>query len=287
MTPMSNHSFRILGPDRPQRPVILSVPHAGRDYSDQLTAVLRSAPSRLTSLEDRYADALIDLAVVASAGSAIVSTAPRVWIDLNRDEMDLDPALFSGPVRHNPMPSAKTRGGLGLIPAHTAQLGALWRRTFSPQELEQRLSHHRAYHHWIDAALTVAADDFGEAVLLDVHSMPSLKSRMRHDAPDIVIGDLYRRSSHSRFSDIAAGIAERHGLRVALNSPYPGNYMLSRHGAPREGRHALQLEIDRSLYLNSLGTEVGAGIGAIQRLLSDLVTALNAEIGFGLAVAAE
>ncbi len=284
----SNEAFDCVGPSPLTSPVILSVPHAGRDYPVDLGQQLRGPLDQLIALEDRHADALIKTAV-ARGTSGIIARAPRLLIDLNRDERDVDPAMFGGPVPHENRISAKARGGLGLIPRRTATAGDIWRNRLTPAELDHRIaSIHRPYHAKLSDMLAQAHAAFGVAILIDIHSMPPLPELNPGDAPDIVIGDLFGRSAHGSFTEIAAASARRQSLRVAINTPYPGNYILNRHSTPTRGIHALQIEVDRRLYLDETLQNLGAGLARMQGVIDVFVEALCAANGhFGYAIAAE
>ncbi len=281
-------AFSCVGPLPVASPVILSVPHAGRDYPPDLAQYLRGHVAQLIALEDRYADALIETAI-AGGSSGVIARAPRLMIDLNRDERDVDPNMFDGPVLHDNRISAKARGGLGLIPRRTAAAGEIWKGKLSKDDLYHRIATiHRPYHTQLSAMLAQARAAFGVAILLDIHSMPPLPEQNPGDAPDIVLGDLFGRSAHGSFTEIAAATARRHGLRIAINTPYPGNYILNRHSDPARGIHALQIEVDRRLYLDSNLGSLGAGLGQIQSIITAIADALAASAGYyGYALAAE
>jgi N-formylglutamate amidohydrolase len=276
--------FDLHGPATPVHPVILSVPHAGRDYSDQYglaetKKLIKPSVHRLAILEDRHADLLIGDAVRAGA-SALVARAPRLIIDLNRSETDLDPGMVDGPIVGDTPLSAKARGGLGLIPRRTSTLGELWTRKLEAAEVHARIETlHRPYHTTLAAMLRGARTQFGAAVLLDIHSMPPLRAEHSQRPTQIVIGDRYGRSAQSRFTEAAADAARALGYVVAVNAPYPGNYILERHGQPPNSVHALQIEIDRSLYLDTWMIEPSRGLAATQRLVQTVVDALAREAG--------
>jgi N-formylglutamate amidohydrolase len=261
------------------RPVLVSVPHAGRDYPEAIFANLRLAPDALVRLEDRYADLLIR-DVMAAKMPAIVAHRARAWIDLNRDERDIDAEMVDGlDSSASPAPSAKQRGGLGLIPRRLSGVGDIWRGRISAQDVAGRIaSFHQPYHQAVSVTLAKMRDQFGAAILLDIHSMPPVHPRFGEAAPQIVIGDLFGRSAGSRFSELLQERIKQHGINVALNYPYAGDHILHKHGDVRHNIHAIQLEIDRSLYLDDLLREPGAGLPKITRLVSELVQMLTDEL---------
>ena len=286
---MKNPPFVRLGPAKSGQPLLVSVPHAGRDYPPGFALLSRLPVARLKPLEDRFADLLVENAV--SAGhAALVAHTPRAWIDLNRDEREFDPGLVSTNGRVVPITSAKVRGGLGIVPRRVVRGGDIWRGELSADAFEERLVDvHRPWHAAIGAQLDALLGQFGIAILVDLHSMPPIPSRQDGLAsPQIVIGDLFGRSARGQFSRLALAIAERHGFRVALNAPYAGGHILERHGRPAHGVHALQIEIDRSLYLDTLLDQPGNGLQRCRVFVADLADALAEEArGMPQAEAAE
>ena len=283
-------AFTLYNMDIPSIPIMLSVPHAGRDYPPELMANLRVAPFELLRLEDRYADRLIQ-PVIASGCAAIVAHRARAWIDLNRAETDIDIGMVSGAdACLNNAPSAKARGGLGLFPRRLQACGELWRRPMERADVEQRIQHvHLPYHRAVHEMLSAMRAHFGVAILLDVHSMPPLPTGAEASVPtQIVVGDRFGRSAASVYAEVVIGRARAAGLKVALNTPYSGDYILQRHGIPDRGIHALQLEVDRSLYLDSNLREPNTGLktmaGFVQSVVSDLA---DQALGISFAQAAE
>ena len=267
MTP----SFRLIGAPVPESPVVLSVPHAGRDYPSDLRRALRAPLASLAALEDRHVDAI----ALGARGeeTLLLQTAPRAWIDLNRAEHERDPLLDEGACG-SAAPSAKVRAGIGLVPRRTASAGELWRGRLSAAEVEARIvADHRPYHDMLADLLATARARFGCAVLLDVHSMPPIAGGRAR----LVIGDRFGRAAGGRFVQrVEAEVAES-GLHHALNTPYAGGHILERHGRPHDGVHAIQLEIDRALYLDRRLDAPGPGAPAVTRLLRAIIDALADE----------
>lgn len=262
------------GPLSPDCPVILSVPHAGRLLPKAVDRLCRPPLHRLASLEDRHADLLIGHAVRAGH-SALVARTPRLWIDLNRAETDLDPGLFDHPVTITQAVSIKARGGLGLIPRRTPTLGELWTQPITATDLAQRIEqHHRPYHNALEALVEATYARFGIAILLDIHSMPPLDQGRDTRPARVVIGDRFGRSAANWVADRAHEVVGDHGIQVAANTPYAGGYILERYGQPVRSIHALQIEVDRSLYLDSALDRPGAGLAAAQALICEIATEL-------------
>ncbi|MFL9840624.1 N-formylglutamate amidohydrolase [Sphingomonas sp. ST-64] len=264
--------FDLHGPESPASPVVLSVPHAGRDYPLPLRAALRAPASSLIALEDRHADTL----ALAARGieTLFVATRPRAWIDLNRAEHERDPRIDEGA---QSMPesaqSLKLRSGLGLVPRRAGGID-LWRRRFAAEEVRARIvQDHRPYHAALATALAAARARFGVAVLLDIHSMPPLAP----GAARVVIGDRFGRSSAARFVSRIEGVVHAAHIRSAVNTPYAGGHVLDRHGDPALNIHAIQIEFDRSLYLDRRRDGTGPGLEAAATLLRQMIDAVSDE----------
>jgi N-formylglutamate amidohydrolase len=280
-------SFDYHGADEPVSPVVLSVPHAGRDYPLALRAALRVPLAALVSLEDRYVDAL----ALAALGreTMLVQRPARAWIDLNRGERERDPGIDDGASRQAmPLQSAKLRGGLGLVPRRVPGVGEIWRRRLDGDEVAARIAmDHRPYHAKLATALDLARARFGKAILLDIHSMPSL-SPTPQGIVGIVFGDRFGRAASARFVHRLETEALATGIRTALNTPYAGGHILDTHGRPSAGVHAIQIEFDRALYLDAALDRPGDGLMPIANLLRRMIDAVADEaLAMPSAIAAE
>ncbi|MFM5948370.1 MAG: N-formylglutamate amidohydrolase [Novosphingobium sp.] len=263
-------------------PLLIAVPHAGRAYPGSLLERMRNPGFAALKLEDRYVDRLA-IEVARQTGAALlVAHAPRAMIDLNRDTQDVDWDMFA---RGRPdtvgsyTPGMRARTGLGLIPRRIPGLGELWKRRHETEELSARIETiHAPYHECLGAALAQLRERWGAALLLDLHSMPPLGYRGGPPAPEFVLGDRFGTSCHGALVGSCFGYFAEMRRGAAHNRPYAGGYVLERHAAPGEGVHALQLEIDRSSYLDSRLAEPGAGFAEMAELLCGLVRRLSAEV---------
>jgi N-formylglutamate amidohydrolase len=269
---MGTYPSPTVHPPRGSLPVLLSIPHAGRNYNASVIANAAQGRRSLETLEDPLVDRLAWRAIGAGLG-AVVQLVPRAVIDCNRDEHEVDPGAIAG---ISPAPvGPRARYGLGLIPSRTHRHGALWRRPIEPDELTRRVAEiHRPYHDALTVALDALLMRFGEVLLIDCHSMPS-----RHGQADIVIGDRHGSSAAGWITDEAARLVRQAGCSVALNDPYAGGAIVARHGRPKDGVHAIQLEIDRSTYLAHDGRSAGAGFDRMASLIEHL------SLGLGQALA--
>ena len=250
-------------------PVLLSVPHSGRDYAAALVDASRLGRTSLERLEDPLVDELVMGALDRGVG-AIIARAPRALIDINRGEDELDPRAVAG--RAGPAPTPRSRAGLGLLPTRLAALGELWRAPISEAELARRLGEvHRPYHAALEQELAELSAQWGEVLLIDCHSMPP---RPRGEA-NVVIGDRHGSSAAPWVGEAATRIAAQLGFSVARNSPFAGGHIVERHGDPARGVHAIQVEVDRSSYCLRDARTPGPGFGRVMRLFE----ALSEELG--------
>lgn len=272
----------------PVFPVLLAIPHAGRDYPVEVTGNLRLSPSALFRLEDRYVD-LLARAGISGGIPTIIAHRARAWIDLNREEGDVDPAMIDGWVDGSRLtPSRKQLGGLGLIPRRLSGQGEIWKSRIPVSDLHARIeNYHRPYHAQLDACLAELRHRFGFAILLDLHSMPPIVADDGRLPPQFVVGDIFGRSAAGPYSEIIISKIASAGFRVALNHPYSGDHILRRHGNIRRNIHAIQLEVDRSLYLDGNLAEPNGGEHYLSKLIHELLLALAGAQGSGLLEAAE
>ncbi|HEX7872376.1 MAG TPA: N-formylglutamate amidohydrolase [Sphingobium sp.] len=249
-------------------PVLIAVPHAGREYAADLVARSRVGLPGLQALEDRHADLLATQAI-AAGHPAIIARRGRAVLDLNRHEAEIDTASVAGIPHGVAMrASAKLRGGLGLVPHRYHSMGDLWQRRPSYAEVAERIRDiHMPYHGWIAEFLTATRAAHGAALLIDLHSMPPIRGQ---GAVDVVLGDRFGQSASPAVTRLAAEVVASHGFSVAINAPYAGGYTLERHGQPDRNVHALQVEMDRSLYLDAVLGEAGPGAARCMRMIADL-----------------
>jgi N-formylglutamate amidohydrolase len=264
-------------------PILIAVPHAGRNYPANLLGRMRlPEPSRLR-LEDRMAD-LVGEAVARQTGTGLlVAHAPRALIDLNRSTDDVDWEMVAGGApgfRSRMAAGRRARSGLGLVPRRLAGLGEIWRGRMTAADLEQRIDLvHCPYHQMLSDLLEKMRDRWGCALLIDLHSMPPLADEPDGEAgAQFVLGDRFGASCDGGLVRAALSGLSAAGVRVAHNRPYAGGYVLDRHGAPARGIHALQVEVCRSAYLDTALKSPGPGFAATVGVLAGLVRRLLAEL---------
>jgi len=265
-------------------PVLIAVPHAGRAYPPRLVERLRNPEFAALRLEDRYVDRLAHAVAAATGASLIVALAPRAMIDLNRatDDVDWDMIARSGgkpdAQKAEDPARARSRSGLGLIPRRLPGMGELWKRRHDRAELESVIAQvHEPYHAALSAILEGLHARWGAALMLDLHSMPPLTLRGGL-SPEFVIGDRFGASCCGTIvAEMFAWMGQNRRI-AAHNRPYAGGHGLDRHAAPKRNIHAVQLEIDRSSYLDARLAEPGEGFSEMVNLLVGLVQHLAGQV---------
>ena len=248
MTDM-DQTFDLIRPPHWRSGVIFASPHSGRVYPDWFLAESRLDPLLLRSSEDAFVDRLI---APALDHGAVLMTArvPRCVVDLNRGPDEIDPLVVSGvaPAALNP----RIMAGLGVIPRVVSQGRAIYDRPIPLAVAQQRIERlWHPYHRALAGLIDESVARFGGAILIDMHSMPrDALAHLPRPRPDLVLGD---RNGSSASPRITAGVAEAvtaEGFRLRRNSPFSGAYIAAAYGRPRENIHVVQLELDRSLYMD-------------------------------------
>lgn len=266
-------AYTLQMPESRSTSVIFASPHSGRDYSWSFMRRTVLDERAIRSSEDAFVDKLFAAAPQMGA-PLLAANAPRAFIDVNRSHDEVDPALIEGVKRggHNP----RVASGLGVIPRVVANGKAIYRGKLTRQEADARIRDvWKPYHDALTALLEGSHAEFGEAILIDCHSMPHEAieglSHPRGHRPDIVLGD--------RFGAAAGGdIVERietaflqAGLKVARNAPFAGAYVTQAYGRPSRRQHVLQIEIDRSLYMNERAVRPNGNFEAFRALLTGVI----------------
>lgn len=256
-------------------PVVVSVPHAGRIYPPEILAAARVGRAQLERLEDSWCDLIAARAVDAGA-TLIQASWARAVADLNRGEGQMAPGEVATPLRAQfSAPGRKERAGLGVVPTRLADCGPLWKQPIDGAALGWRLeSFHRPYHAALAGELARARERFGDAILVDLHSMPPIPAGQPGHGARIVIGDRFGGTAGEWLVDQAMASAARLGEPVSRNQPYAGGHIVRTHGRPGDGVHALQIEIDRSLYLSADRTPDSDRVATLAQWFAELVTDL-------------
>ena len=263
-------TFDLLEPTSPPVPFVFSAPHSGTTYPKSLLSRTRLDRLTLRRSEDTFVDELFD-GVTGLGAPLLRARFPRVFLDLNRDASEIDAAMFDAPP---PLPthpdSPRVASGLGVIARIVGEGQEIYGSRLPTTEAEDRIR--RFYHPYHDAlahVLEARVDAFGAAVLVDCHSMPS--GAIRHDTGDpnrvdIVLGDRYGTSCSGMLSEEFARLLREQGFTVGRNRPYAGGYITERYGRPPMV-HAIQIEINRALYMNESTYERNAGFDGLRAAL--------------------
>ena len=238
--------FRLERPVRQTAPFVFASPHSGRSYPDSLLARTRLDATTLRRSEDAFVDELFAGAVGLGA-PLLAAQFPRAFLDVNRSAAELDAGMFDGtlgvPVD---APSPRVAAGLGVIPRIVRDGAEIYRGKLKSGEADVRLEQlYRPYHRALAGLMAETRARFGVAVLIDCHSMPSALS-----VPDIVLGDRYGASATPALTAHAEAAFLREGFSVARNTPYAGGHSTVLYGRVASGCQALQVEINRALYLD-------------------------------------
>jgi N-formylglutamate amidohydrolase len=260
-------------------PLVFASPHSGRIYPDSLTEASSLDALSIRRSEDAFVDELIAPAF-ARGISGVLCRAARVYVDVNRDPWELDPEMFSDPLPDFARSQTpRVAAGLGSIARIVGEGREVYTRKLRFSEAEARIEAvHRPYHRALAALLAEARSQFGVAVLIDWHSMPSAaarsearRGRMR---PDMVLGDRHGAACGRSLTRTVKRGLEVAGYGVGQNVPYAGGWTTQTYGRPAEGLHALQVEIDRALYLDEAALTPSPGFGRLARNLDRLFEAL-------------
>ncbi len=272
--------FEIVEPDRLAGPLVLNSPHSGRVYPASFLSLSRLDPLTLRRSEDAFVDQLFQ-PCVALGFPLMLAHFPRAYLDVNREPYELDPRMFEGrlPAFANTR-SLRVAGGLGTIPRIVGEAHEIYAKRLPVDEAARRIDDlYKPYHGQLQLLLRRASRRFGISVLVDCHSMPSSahhNSREERTKADFVIGDRYGTSCAQYLVDAAEYELRRSGYAVQRNKPYAGGYITESYGNPGSGSHALQIEINRALYMDERLIVAGPNSAKVGRHLASMVEAVNA-----------
>jgi N-formylglutamate deformylase len=256
--------FRLDRPARQTVPFLFASPHSGRCYPASLLENTRLDATALRRSEDAFVDELF--AGVMELGAPLIAAQfPRAFLDVNRSSSELDAGMFSAalgiPVD---APSPRVAAGLGVIPRIVRDGAEIYRGKLDSREADARIRQlYQPYHQALSELMKETHIRFGVAVLVDCHSMPSALS-----VPDIVLGDRYGASAAPALTARAEAAFAREGFSVARNTPYAGGHTTVLHGKVASGCHALQIEVNRALYLDEEKIVKKAGFDTLRQRLT-------------------
>ncbi|WP_421857204.1 N-formylglutamate amidohydrolase [Oricola sp.] len=244
-------AFEVRKPADQRVPFVFNSPHSGRYYPERFLRMSRLDEVSIRRSEDYFVDELFSGAVPLGA-PLLMAHFPRAYLDVNREPYELDPRMFVErlPAFANSR-SIRVAGGLGTIPRLVSEGAEIYRRSLPIAEAQARIANiYKPYHQALRDLLSQTHRQFGFAVLIDCHSMPaSVRYGQDGIRPDFIIGDRFGTSAGRDVSEAAAEILSSMGYLVTSNKPYAGGFITEHYGRPLKGLHALQIEVNRGLYV--------------------------------------
>jgi len=249
---MSNESFKYMAPTPQRSSVIFCSPHSGRHYSESFLEKSMLDSVQIRASEDAFVDRLIDCAPDLGA-PLLVATAPRSYVDLNRHADELDGAVIQG-VRKS-IANPRVVSGLGVIPRVVAEGRAIQLGKMTMAQAQDRLNRiYHPYHLKLAQMMKETRTKFGQAILIDFHSMPLAATSSMvvkgGGRPNVVLGDRFGASSSRAVMDAVEAAFVNQAFSVSRNVPFAGAYIVQQYGRPSVAQHAIQVELDRSLYMD-------------------------------------
>lgn len=270
---MTTAPYTLVAPEVRTTSVVFASPHSGRTYTPEFLDSTILDKQQVRSSEDAHVDILFSGAPRRGA-PLLLAGMPRAYVDLNRAAEELDPALIEGVRRasHNP----RVASGLGVIPRVVANGRAIYRGKLSLAEANLRINGYwRPYHEALQALLAESHAAFGEAILVDCHSMPHEALENAGSSagrrPDVVLGDRFGAAASAEVIERVEAAFAAAGFRVARNMPFAGAYITQHYGRPSRRQHAIQVEIDRALYMDERTLEPTAEFDSVRRVLNGVI----------------
>lgn len=268
--------FEILAPAKHTAPLVFNSPHSGRVYLKDFLAASRLDLPNLRRSEDTFVEQLY--APVVKLGAPLMHAHfPRAYLDVNREPYELDPALITETLpRYANTQSVRVVGGLGTIARVVSESEEIYHAPLRLGDALERINlHYMPYHSALDELMQACMKKFGSAILIDCHSMPSSPLFDTGSVrPDFVLGDRFSTSCNPEFTSLVAGHLKNMGYVVAFNKPYAGGFITEHYGRPAKGRHALQIEVNRSLYMDETNYQRSEDFNTVSRDLTRLAEAM-------------
>jgi N-formylglutamate deformylase len=260
-------------------PLIVDSPHSGRAYPEDFGHAVSLA--LLRRAEDAFVDDLFEEAPRCGAGF-LKALFPRSYIDPNRHEGEIDEGMLDDVWPHRIEQSARAEMGLGLIRRLIRGNVQIYDRLLPVAEVEVRIArYHRPYHDELEAMLAEAHARFGAVWHINAHSMKALGRKQGRAVArdDFVLGDLEGESCDPDFTAFVAETLRGFGYSVRLNHPFKGAALVQRFGRPQDGRHSLQIEVNRGLYMDEEKIEKNASFDTLKRDIDRMLAAIAAFVG--------
>ena len=255
-------------------PLVLDSPHSGRQFPADFDAVVGEA--ELRAAEDCYVDELY--AAAHELGAPLLAASfPRTYVDPNRHAGDIDLELIDGPWPFEYRPSGKARIGKALVWRTLEDGRPIYLKKLGVEKVRARIERfHVPYHAKLKAHLDAAHRRFGRVLHINCHSMRSVAGRQSDDGEgsvraDFVLGDRDGTTCDPRFTELVRATLAGMGYAVKVNDPYKGVELVRAYSDPKAGRHSLQIEINKRLYMDERTLQKSGGFGKIQKDLGELM----------------
>ncbi|MBX3598078.1 MAG: N-formylglutamate amidohydrolase [Rhizobiaceae bacterium] len=275
---LPSQAFSIARSAEQRVPFVFNSPHSGCAYPKRFLEMSRLDSHSIRRSEDCYVDELFSC-VVALGAPLLCAHFPRAYLDVNREPWELDPRMFSdGVPPYANIRSPRVAGGLGTVPRLVGEGAEIYAHRLPFAEASERIELlYQPYHAELKQLLVETRQKFGFCVLIDCHSMPAGiqlgESGMR---PDFIIGDRFGSSASKALSRAAIQLLDDRGFTVAHNRPYAGGYITEHYGRPSRGIHAIQIEINRGLYMDEQSLQKTSGFDLLARELAGFTADLMA-----------
>jgi N-formylglutamate amidohydrolase len=270
--------FEIIEPPEWHGPVVFNSPHSGNIYPRAFLTTSRLDTATLRRSEDSFVDELV-LGVVRRGFPLMRAHFPRCYVDVNREPYELDPRMFEGrlPSFANTR-SMRVAGGLGTVARVVGDAQEIYGQRIPVDDAIRRIEGlYKPYHRALRRLFTRVHRDCGAAVLIDCHSMPSTAgSKDERPRADVVLGDRYGTSCVTAVAETIEATLRSQGYSVSRNKPYAGGFITEHYGNPAAGLHAIQLEINRALYMDERRFERSPSFGGLAADLETLAERLGA-----------
>jgi N-formylglutamate amidohydrolase len=258
-------------------PLVVASPHSGSDYPTEFVAASRLDPLTLRRSEDAFVDEIFGAAPRLGV-PMLAARFPRAYLDVNREAWELDPAMFADALPdYVNARSSRVRMGLGTIARVVASGEEIYGGKLCFAEAQERIEQlYRPYHAALTGLVEDTAAHFGFCLVVDCHSMPSgSQGHNGREAADIVLGDCHGAACAPRVVETARYYLTQRGFSVALNAPYAGGFTTGHYGRPRQGRHALQIEINRAIYMDERNYRRRPGFARLSEEMAGLIARLG------------
>jgi N-formylglutamate amidohydrolase len=269
---------RVLLPEKWTMPLVFSSPHSGNVYPQAFVDQTCLSPQDLRQSEDYNVHALFEDAPHFGA-PLLHAHFPRAYCDVNREAYEIDPDMFKGPLpQKTNINSPRVIAGIGTIPKMVAANSVIYDHQLDYAEAEHRLSTcYFPYHTELKRLIDTCRQKFGYAIIVDCHSMPgnSQNTPSEPQLSDIVLGNRFGRTCPAEFSDFIASMLTQSGYSLSFNTPYAGGYITRHYSDPAEQVHALQIEINRDLYMTTDPLQMHAGHEPLVQNIQKLLQRLN------------